>query len=102
MDRKRMIFTSLLLLAIVMSLAACESYDVEVRNKTDEVMDIYVDEFYEGSVAPDNYLFIRSLSGGEHYIEALDLEEDMVMSDFIYLDGDAKLVIMDKSDYRFY
>ena len=102
MGRRRIIFTSLLLLLIALGISACGSYDVEVRNKTDEVMDIYVDEFYEGSVAPDNYLFIRHLSGGEHYIEALDLEEDMIMSDFIYLEGDAKLVIMDKSDYRFY
>ena len=86
---------------IAVGVAACGSYDLEVRNKTDEVLDIYVDEFYEGSVAPKNYLIIRHLSRGEHYIEAFDLDEDPIADNVIYLDDDSKWVIYE-SYFRFY
>jgi len=91
----------LLLLMIAVFVAACGNYDLEVQNKTDEVLDIYVDEFYEGAVAPKNYLLIRNLSRGEHYIEALDLDENLVADDVIYLDDDSKWVIYE-SHFRFY
>ena len=101
MNRLRSVFTFLLLLMIAVGVAACGSYDLEVRNKTDEVLDIYVDEFYEGSVAPKNYLIIRHLSRGEHYIEAFDLDEDPIADNVIYLDDDSKWVIYE-SYFRFY
>jgi hypothetical protein len=102
MNSRKVKFVYPLLLVMALTVSACGSYDLEVRNKTDDVMDIYMDEFYEGSVAPDNYLLIRHLSRGEHYIEAFDLDESLIMSDFIYIDDDSRLVITDKSDYRFY
>jgi hypothetical protein len=101
MNRPRASFTFLLLLVVAMGVAACGSYDLEVRNKTEEVIDIYVDEFYEGAVAPKNYLLIRHLSRGEHYIEAFDLDENLIVDDVIYLDDDSKWVIYE-SHSRFY
>ena len=101
MNRRRLVSTFLLLLIIVASVVACGNYDLEVQNKTDDVIDIYVDEFYEGSVAPNNYLLIRHLSGGEHYIEAFDLYEKLMVDDIIYLDDDSKWVIYE-SYCRFY
>jgi len=84
-----------------MGVVACERYELEVQNKTDEVIDIYVDAFYEGAVAPKNYLIIRHLSHGHHYIEAFDLDEELIAEDDIYLDGDSKWIIYD-SYFRFY
>lgn len=101
MNRPRSVFKFLLLLMIVIGIAACESYDLEVQNKTDDVIDVYVDDFYEGSVAPKNYLLIRHLSRGEHYIEAFDLDEDLIVDDFVYLDDDSKWMIYE-SYCRFY
>jgi hypothetical protein len=82
-----------LLLTLVASVVACESYDLEVQNKTDDVVDIYIDEFYEGAIAPNNYLLIRNLSEGEHYIEAIDFDGDAMVEDSIWLDGDSKWII---------
>ena len=101
MNRPRAILAFLLLLVMVIGVVACERYDLEVQNETDEVMDIYLDEFYEGAVAPNNCLIIRNLSEGEHYVEVFDLDKDLVTGDYIYLDGDGTLVIHD-SYYRFY
>jgi len=101
MNRIRLVFPFLLLLMIVVSIAACGNYDLEVRNETDDVLDIYVDEFYEGSVAPENHLLIRHLSRGGHYIEAFDLDEDLIADDFVYLDDDSKWIIYE-SHFRFY
>ena len=101
MNRLRSVFTFLLLLVIAVGIAACGNYDLEVQNKTDEVIDIYVDEFYEGSVAPKNYLLIRHLSRGEFYIEAFDLDENLIADDVIYLDDDSKWIIYE-SYFRFY
>jgi hypothetical protein len=101
MDRRKPIFTFSLLLVVVVGVAACERYDLEVQNKTDEVIDIYIDEFYEGAVAPKNYLIIRDLVEGEHYVEIFDLDENLIADDYIYLDGDGKLVVYD-SYYRLY
>ena len=101
MNRPRPVFTFLLLLMIVAGAVACGRYELEVRNKTDEVIDIYVDEFYEGAVAPKNYLIIRHLSRGEHCIEAFGLDESLIVDDVIYLDDDSKWVIYE-SYCRFY
>lgn len=101
MNRRRSLYTFLLLLVIVAGVAACGSYELEVQNKTDDVLDIYVDEFYEGSVASKNYLLIRHLSEGEHYIEALDLDENLVVDDVVYLKDNSKWVIHE-SYCRFY
>ncbi len=101
MNRQRAIFTFLLLVIIVVGVVACESHDLEVRNKTDEVIVIYVDKFYEGAAAPDNYLLIRHLSRGAHHIEILDLEEDEIVDYIIYLDDDSKLVVYE-SYFRSY
>lgn len=101
MNRPRRVFTSLLLLTVVMGAAACGSYELEVQNKTDEVIDIYVDEFYEGAAAPKNYLIIRHLSRGEHYVEGFNLDEDLIAEDVVYLDGDSKWVVY-RSYARFY
>ena len=102
MKRIKLIVTSFLLLMIVMGLTACTSkYELEVRNKTDEVIDIYIDNFYEGSVAPNNYLLIRRLSEGEHYIEAFDLDGDLIVDDIIYIDVNSKWVVYDTYS-RFY
>ena len=101
MKRPRSVFKFLLLLTIVVSVAACGSYDLEVQNKTDEVIDIYIDDFYEGSVAPSNYLLIRHLSRGEHFIEAYDLDADLIVDDSIYLDDDSRWIIYE-SYCRFY
>jgi hypothetical protein len=86
---------------IAIGIVACGNYDLEVQNKTDDVIDIYVDEFYEGSVAPKNYLLIRHLSRGEHYIEAFDLDEALIADDVIYLDDNSKWIIHE-SYFRFY
>ena len=101
MNRLRATLTPLLLLIIASGIVACERYELEVQNETDEVIDIYVDEFYEGAIAPENYLIIRGLSRGEHYIEAFDLDEELMAEDYIYLDSDHKLIIYE-SHYRFY
>lgn len=101
MSRPRRIVMFLLFLVFVAGIAACERHDLEVQNKTDEVIDIYVDRYYEGSTAPKNYLYIRGLSEGEHYIEAFDIDENLMMDDDFYLDGDSKLVIHE-TYYRFY
>lgn len=93
MNRPRKIIMFIMFLVLVAGVAACERYDLEVQNKTGEVVDIYVDRYYEGSLAPKNYLFIRNLSEGGHYIEALDIEENLIADDNIYLDGDGKWVI---------
>ncbi|MBD3184176.1 hypothetical protein GF312_17965 [Candidatus Poribacteria bacterium] len=101
MSRRRILTMLPLFLIAVFAIAACENYDLEVRNKTDEVLDIYVDEYYEGSLAPKNYLIIRDLSHGEHYIEAFNLDEDLIAVDDIYIDGDSKWIIYD-TYYRLY
>ncbi len=101
MGQRRRIFAFLLLLVVSMVTAACGSYELEVQNKAKEVIDIYVDEFYEGSVAPENYLLIRQLSMGEHYIEAFDLDEDLMADDIIHLDEDSTWVVYE-SHSRFY
>jgi hypothetical protein len=101
MGRTKPILKFLLLITVIAGVAACESYDLEVQNKTEEILDIYVDDFYEGAAAPDNYLLIRGLSKGEHFIEAFDIDEYRVVKDYIYVDGDSKLVIHE-SYYRFY
>lgn len=93
MIRSKWILKSLLFLTLIASIAACESYDLEVQNQTDDVIDIYVDELYEGAVAPNNYLLIRNLSDGEHYIEAVDINEKIIVEDSIYLEDDRKWVI---------
>lgn len=101
MNRPRSIFIFLLLLTIVAGVAACGRYELEVRNETNDVLDIYIDEFYEGSVAPDNYLLIRHLSRGQHHVEALNLREKTVGEDVIYIDDNSRWVI-DESYSRFY
>jgi len=93
MNRTRRIVMFLLFLVLITGVAACERYDMEVQNKTDEVVDIYVDRYYEGSLAPKNYLYIRNLSQGGHYIEAIDIDENLIADEDFYLDGDAKWVI---------
>lgn len=93
MNRLKWILRSLLLLTLAVGVVACERYDLEVQNETDDVVDIYVDEFYEGAVAPDNYLLIRNLSEGEHYIEAIDFDGKQVVEDFIWLKGDSRWTI---------
>jgi hypothetical protein len=91
----------MLFLVITVGVVACERYDLEVQNKTDEVIDIYVDKFYEGAIAPKNYLIIRHLAQGEHYVETFDLDSDLMADEYIYLDGDGKLVIYE-SYFRFH
>lgn len=92
--KRHVAFLSLLVLPVIaIAFSGCASYDLEVRNNSDEVVDIYVDEFYEGSLAPNNYLIIRSLSYGDHYIEAYDLNKNLVAEDDIYLDGDNRWVL---------
>ena len=95
MTRPKWILRSLLLLVLVASVAACEKYDLEVQNRTDDVLDIYVDEFYEGAVAPNNDLQIRNLSEGEHYVEATDSDNEQVAEDSIWLGEDSKWIIHD-------
>ncbi len=51
MTRAKWMFRWLLLLMLVVGIVACEDYDLEVQNKTDEVVEIYIDEFYEGAAA---------------------------------------------------
>ena len=101
MNQRRSVLTLLLLLVIAVGVAACGRYELEVQNKTDDVLDIYVDEFYEGSVAPKNYLLIRHVSEGEHYIEAFDLDENLVVDDIVYINDNSKWVIHE-SYCRFY
>ena len=95
MNRPKWILRSLLLLVLVAGVAACENYDLEVQNRTDDVLDVYVDKLYEGAVAPSNNLLIRNLSEGEHYVEATGLDNKQVAEDSIWLDDDSKWVIHD-------
>jgi hypothetical protein len=88
-------------MGMVIGIAACERYELEVQNKTDEVVDIYIDEFYEGAVAPKNYLIIRDLSRGDHYVEIFELSKDLIADGDIYIEGDSKLIIYE-SYYRWY
>ena len=101
MNRPRRIAMLLLFLMLVAGIAACERYDLEVQNKTDGVLDIYVDRYYEGSAAPKNYLQVRGLSHGGHYVEALDMDDNLIADEDIYLDGDGKWVIYE-THYRYY
>ena len=101
MNRPRRIAMLLLFLVLVAGIAACERYDLEVQNKTDEVIDIYVDRYYEGSTAPKNFLYIRGLSYGEHYIEAFDTDDNLIADEDIHLDGDGKWIIHE-THYRYY
>jgi hypothetical protein len=80
---------------LILGIPACVKYDLEIQNKTDEVLDIYIDGYYEGSVAPNNYLSIRNLSLGDHEVEAFDLDGRLVADDMIYLDEDSKWIIYD-------
>jgi len=85
--------TYLLTLLLIISVSACVRYNLEIQNKTDEVLDLYIDGYYEGSLAPNNYLFIRNLSMGAHSVEALDLKGKLVAESEIYLDQDSKWII---------
>ena len=101
MNRRRVIFSFLLLSVVAASVVACGNYELEVQNKSDEILDIYIDDYYEGSVAPKNYLLVRRLSYGDHYVEAVTIDDELMMDDDIFIDGDSKLVIHD-SYFRFY
>lgn len=84
----------LLLLLIIIGIPACVvKYDLEIQNKTSRVLDIYIDGYYEGSVAPKNFLLVRSLSMGDHGLEAFDLDGKLVADDVIYLDENSKWII---------
>lgn len=88
---RSMTFLSLMMMVVV--IPACVRYNLEIRNRSDETLDIYIDGYYEGSVAPNNNLLIRNLSIGEHNIEAMDLHDRLVVEDEIYLDQDSEWVV---------
>jgi len=75
------------LLIMVGGIIGC-SYDLDVENHTSQMLDIYVDSKYEGTVAGGNSLLVRELYHGEHLLEALDRHGDTVADDIIYLDSD--------------
>jgi hypothetical protein len=52
-----------------------------------------VDNYFEGSVAGGNFLFIRNIPQGEHLIEAIDAHGDIFADDIIYLDEDTTWII---------
>ena len=79
--------TGIILVIMAVGIIGC-SYDLDVENRTSQMLDIYVDSKYEGTVADGNSLLVRDLFHGEHLLEALDRHGDVMAEDIIYLDRD--------------
>lgn len=97
MKSKFAIGITVLLLAV--GVIGC-SYNLNVENRTSRTLDIYVDSYFEGSVAGGNSLFIRNIFHGEHLIEAIDAKGVVVADDIIYLDEDTTWVISENGRRR--
>ena len=84
---KSQFILGIVLLVMVIGVIGC-SYDLDVENHTSQMLNIYVDSKYEGTLAGGNSLLVRDLFHGEHLLEALDRDGDLVADDIIYLDKD--------------
>jgi len=82
----------IIVLLLVVGVIGC-SYNLNVENRTSRTLDIYVDSYFEGSVAGGNSLFIRNIPQGEHLVEAIDAHGVVVADDIVYLDEDTTWII---------
>lgn len=89
----------IIVLLLAVGIIGCR-YDLNVENRTSRTLDIYVDSYFEGSVAGGNSLFIRDLPQGEHLIEAIDAHGVVFADDIIYLDEDTTWVIYEHGQRR--
>jgi len=84
----------IIVLVLALGIMGCH-YDLNIENHTSRTLDIYVDSYFEGSVAGGNSLYVRNIPQGEHVIEAIDTHGDIVADDLVYLDEDMTWVIND-------
>lgn len=82
----------IIVLLLALGIMGCY-YDLNVENRTARTLDVYVDSYFEGSVAGGNSLFIRDIPQGEHLIEAIDSYGVIIADDRIYLDEDTTWAI---------
>jgi hypothetical protein len=82
----------IIVLLLALGIIGCR-YDLNVENRTSRTLDIYVDSYFEGSVAGGNALFIRNIPQGEHLVEAIDAHGVVVADDILYLDENTTWVI---------
>lgn len=85
-------FIGIALLLLTVGVMGCH-YNLRVENRTSQTLDIYVDNFYEGSVAGGNSLLIRDLPHGDRLVEAINMDGRIVADSIIYLDDDTAWVI---------
>jgi len=89
----------IVVLLLTIGVMGCR-YDLNVENRTSRTLDVYVDSYFEGSVADGNSLFIRDIPQGELLIEAIDAQGIIVADDIIYLDEDTTWIIYEHSRRR--